>query len=129
MILAIKTDSETAELYLLNQAGEQVDKENWQAGRELSNQLLAKIQELLKRNKLGFDDVSGVLVFKGPGSFTSLRIGISVANALAYGLDVPIACADGKDWLSQGTKLSAAIKGEYAVPEYGAEPNITKPRK
>ncbi len=130
MILAIRTDSERAELYVLDKEGKQLNSEIWQSGRELSQQILQKIADLLKRNKNDFENLTGIVVFQGPGSFTSLRIGISVGNALAYGLEIPVVGTDGKAWLAAGFKnLQNAKAGEFVMPEYGAEPNITKPRK
>jgi len=70
------------------------------------------------------------VVYKGPGSFTGLRIGISVANALAYGLNVPIVSTTGKDWQLQGIDRLKKGKNETsAVPDYGSEPHITLPTK
>jgi len=42
-------------------------------------------------------NIKGVIVVKGPGSFTSLRIGVSVANALGYALGVPVAGVEKPD--------------------------------
>ncbi len=75
-----------------------------------------------------------MVVFKGPGSFTGLRIGISVANALAYGLQIPIASAKGDDWLEKGIKKLGAENPptsgvKMVVPEYGRPPHTTTPKK
>ena len=128
-VLAIRTEGSKAELHLLDKDGSAEDSEIWQAGRELSVQILVKIQGLLKRNKVDFKNLAGIIVFKGPGSFTSLRIGISVANAMAYSLNIPIVGTSGNDWLRQSAKLSRAKLGKFVVPAYGAEPNITKPKR
>lgn len=127
MILAIRTDSEQAELYLLDSTGKQIGQKIWQAGRELSQQLLREVQSLVKKD---FTQLTGVVVFQGPGSFTGLRIGMSVANAMVEALQIPIIGATGKNWVQDGiSKLAKAKVGIYVMPEYGAEPNITKPRK
>ena len=127
MILAIRTDSNQAEIYLVEPGGKVVKKQQWQAGRELSKQILAKINTIIAGN---FVQIQAVVVYEGPGSFTSLRIGISVANALAYAKEIPIASTTGRNWLADGIKkLNTQKSGKYIVPRYGAEPNITKPKK
>lgn len=51
-----------------------------------SQVLLSLIDEILKKNKLDFKDIKGIEVETGPGSFTGLRVGVSVANALGFTL-------------------------------------------
>lgn len=55
-----------------------------------SQKLLSLIDKILKKNKKSIKDISGIKVNLGPGSFTGLRVGISVANALSWVLDIPI---------------------------------------
>ena len=55
-----------------------------------SQVLLPLIEKILKVEKLDFNDLKGIEVETGPGSFTGLRVGISVANALAFSLMIPV---------------------------------------
>lgn len=55
-----------------------------------SNDLLVKIDELLKSQKLSLQNITAIVVNQGPGSFTGVRVGITVANTLAWSLDIPI---------------------------------------
>ena len=55
-----------------------------------SQVLLNLITEILKVNSLEFKDLTGVEVEKGPGSYTGLKVGASVANALGFSLNVPV---------------------------------------
>ena len=127
MILALKTDSPTAEIYALKESGEVVSGEIGQADRTLARDLLAKIETLLNQD---FDQLSGVIVFKGPGSFTGLRIGITTANAISYAKHIPIVATDGEKWLSDGLeRLKNGQTDQIALPEYGAPANITMPKK
>jgi tRNA threonylcarbamoyladenosine biosynthesis protein TsaB len=69
-------------------------------------------------------------VFQGPGSFTGLRIGITVANAIAYAQSVPIVGTRGEHWMADGIKrLQSGQNDTRVMPYYGADPNITKPGK
>lgn len=53
-----------------------------------SQVLLNLITEILKENNLEFQDLKGVEVEKGPGSYTGLKVGASVANALGFSLGI-----------------------------------------
>lgn len=55
-----------------------------------SQVLLSLIDKLLKQNNLEYKDLKGIEVATGPGSFTGLRVGVSVANALGYSLGIPV---------------------------------------
>lgn len=61
-----------------------------------SQVLLPMIVEILKKNKLKFDDLSAIEVNIGPGSFTGTRVGVAVANALGYALNLPVNGKRGK---------------------------------
>ncbi len=52
--------------------------------------LLPLIDDLLKRNDLSLRCVTGITVATGPGSYTGLRVGIAVANALSVFLGIPV---------------------------------------
>ena len=129
MILALRTDKPEAELYLYDSKTE-VDSYRWQAHRQLSDTLLVKIEDILKSNGVTILALTGICVYQGPGSFTGLRIGITVANTLAYSLNIPIAGATDEDWLAVSLKLlKLQTTSQIIMPVYGSEPNITSPRK
>lgn len=48
------------------------------------------LAEFLKKNKIQLKDLKALAVFTGPGSYTGLRVGISIANALGYVLNIPV---------------------------------------
>lgn len=48
------------------------------------------IEEVLKESKHSLADLNAVAVSEGPGSYTGLRIGVSTAKGLCYGLDIPL---------------------------------------
>ncbi|MBI4032976.1 MAG: hypothetical protein HY377_00430 [Candidatus Blackburnbacteria bacterium] len=69
-----------------------INDERWveDARMEKSQKLLGMIESKLKEKGVVLDDVSEIKVNTGPGSFTGLRVGISVANALGWLLEVPV---------------------------------------
>lgn len=129
IILALRTDKPEAEIYVFN-SQKKIGEIKWQAHLKLAETLNTKIQEILNKSSIPYDELEGIAVYKGPGSFTGLRIGMSVANALAYAQSVPIVAKTGEDWLEKSAKaLKNGVNDKVAVPEYGASANITKPRK
>lgn len=62
-----------------------------EAGIKQSEIIIDCIDSLLKKAALKANDLDGVICMKGPGSFTGLRIGYSIAKGLALSLSVPFA--------------------------------------
>ena len=129
IILAIRTDNPEAELFIYD-GKFQLAAIKWQAHLKLAETLNSKIEEILNRLSISYGDIGGIAVFKGPGSFTGLRIGMSVANALAYSLGIPIVAKGGSGWLEDAaSRLEKGQTDKIAKPEYGAPARTTKPRK
>jgi tRNA A37 threonylcarbamoyladenosine modification protein TsaB len=152
IILTLRTDKPEAEIGLYD-GQKQLAYETWQAHRQLAETIHKKIDETLisvkpsrldlsseaakmaknrERYKLSIslEDIQGITVFRGPGSFTGLRIGMSVANALAYSLNIPIVARQDPNWLEAGlADLAAGKNDKIAIPEYGAPAHTTAPRK
>ncbi|MEK7152517.1 MAG: tRNA (adenosine(37)-N6)-threonylcarbamoyltransferase complex dimerization subunit type 1 TsaB [Patescibacteria group bacterium] len=129
ILLTIRTDKPEAEVGLFD-GRTKLEYETWHAHRELSVTLHKKIEDILARNGRTIEDIQGIIGFAGPGSFTGLRIGLTVVNTLAYGLYVPVVAAKGDDWIQKGAgRLLAGEQDAIALPEYGAPVHITQPRK
>jgi tRNA threonylcarbamoyladenosine biosynthesis protein TsaB len=129
MLLTLRTDSPDAEVGLYD-GEKQLSYFTWHADRQLAKDLLRVIHEQLQKQKADWSDISGVVVFEGPGSFTGLRIGITVANAIAYGQSVPVIAGRGDDWLADGlARLQSGDNDRLVMPQYGSEAHITLPKK
>lgn len=129
LILTIRTDKPEAEIGLFD-GDSKIAYETWQAHRELSNTIHTKIKALLESQGKRLEDLQGIVCFQGPGSFTGLRIGITVADVLAYGLSLPIVAAQGEDWIAEGEqRLQDGGNDRIALPHYGAPVHITQQKK
>lgn len=128
MILALNTASPTCYLRLID--NEVVYEHDWEANRMLADGLIQFLRESLNEHERTWDDIEGIIVFQGPGSFTGLRIGITVVNTLADARLVPIVGVSGDDWVTAGVnRLSRGENDQLVLPKYGREANITSPRK
>jgi len=59
-------------------------------GKDKSQQTLGLINQILKKNKKKVSDISEVRINLGPGSYTGLKIGVSIANTFGFVLDIPV---------------------------------------
>ena len=129
MILLL--DTSTAECRLSLYEGTTLLLANvWQADRELAEGLLGYIlQNAAVQNKT-LDDISGIGLMQGLGSFTGLRIGASICNAIAADRSIPIVGTTGEDWQAQAlTRLNNGENDQIVLPDYGRPARITQPRK
>jgi tRNA threonylcarbamoyladenosine biosynthesis protein TsaB len=115
MILTIDTtDNVNIKIYLEGEKGDFCIERP--AARSQGERLLPAIDDLLKRSKSKIQDIEGVQVANDGGSFTSLRIGVATANALAFALGVPVVDRSGDSLVKDGLAI--------VQPKYGREPDI-----
>ena len=129
LILTLRTDKPEAELGLYEDTTE-IIYVTWQAHRQLAETIHSKLSELLQNQNKELKDIQGIVFYKGPGSFTGLRIGASVADTLAYSLSIPIVGVGGEAWRSTG--MQKIVRGEdnkIVTLEYGAPVRITQQKK
>jgi len=69
-------------------------------GRGSSNQIFHLIQNCLDITNKKINDLNAVSVCVGPGSYTGLRVGLSVAKGIAYGLEVPMIGLNGMECMA-----------------------------
>lgn len=128
MILLL--DTSTAEARLTLYENDATHHVTWQADRQLAHGLLAWMRDALADQGKAWNDVEGIGVYQGPGSFTGLRIGIAVCNTLADSLGVAIVGATGDAWQQDAAeRLRAHQNDRVVLPEYGRDARITTQRK
>ena len=74
-----------------------------------SENLHVFIKELLNKNNTEFNQLSAISVSRGPGSYTGLRIGLSAAKGLCYGLDIPLISISSLKILANSIKYDGFI--------------------
>jgi tRNA threonylcarbamoyladenosine biosynthesis protein TsaB len=128
MIFLLNPSTDICEMILISETHQYNKK--WVAERTLAKNLLREIEHFLKEHHFVWNDISALGVYKGPGSYTGLRIGITVMNTLADSLAISIVGVNGEDWPKKALhRLKQGENDTIIVPEYGGEPHITRPIK
>jgi tRNA threonylcarbamoyladenosine biosynthesis protein TsaB len=92
-ILNIETSTEVCSVALAKNGKLLYPKEETE-GLNHSKLLTVFIEDIFKENNIDLKELDAVAVSKGPGSYTGLRIGVSVAKGLCYGLNIPLIAID-----------------------------------
>lgn len=78
--------------------------------KDLSKEALYNITVLLDRNSVSIDDVDEIVCVKGPGSFTGLRIGVTIAKTMAYFKNIKLYSTSSLD------VMASSVSGDIIVP-------------
>src|SRR5450759_2254931 len=89
MIICLETATNLCSVALCDSAGVISLRESNES-KSHAAQLTVFIEEILADQGIKVRDLSAVAVSKGPGSYTGLRIGVSVAKGIAYGASIPL---------------------------------------
>jgi len=92
---------------------------------------LSKIDQLLNQNQFQKEDVKYIVVNRGPGSFTGVRLGLVIANIWANFKNIPTLGISKKNFnitelAKYGYQQRKKMKiNQMILPYYGKRPNIT----
>jgi tRNA threonylcarbamoyladenosine biosynthesis protein TsaB len=89
-LLVIDTATTRALIALGSPDGQPIEARTWTAGYRHGEELLARIEALLRDRATAPTALGGLVVGTGPGAFTGLRVGIATAKGLAHALRLPI---------------------------------------
>ncbi len=106
LILNIETSTEVCSV-TISRNSELLYKKETLEGLSHSELLTVFIEELLAENNLKLNQLDAVAVSKGPGSYTGLRIGVSVAKGLCYGLEIPLIAVNSLETMGIYTALNS----------------------
>jgi tRNA threonylcarbamoyladenosine biosynthesis protein TsaB len=89
-ILNIETATTNCSVSLSKEGKTIVLKEDYDKKYSHAERLHVYIDTILNEANIAFKDLDAIAVSKGPGSYTGLRIGVSAAKGLCFGLDIPL---------------------------------------
>ncbi|MBV5304772.1 MAG: tRNA (adenosine(37)-N6)-threonylcarbamoyltransferase complex dimerization subunit type 1 TsaB [Chlorobium sp.] len=97
--------------------------------KRAAESLVPLVEQVMTESRLNRQELDCIAISSGPGSFTSLRIGMSVAKGIAYGLGIPLIPVPTMPAMAASLRAAAgtvmavipARKGEYYYASYRAE--------
>ncbi len=92
-----------------------IEYEAWQKQSEL---LMAEIDHLLNRYHLTRHDIGGVVASRGPGSYTGVRIALTVAKVMAFALSVPLYLVSSLEIEKDLQKPSICLRNAHSKRSY-----------
>ncbi|MCC5853911.1 MAG: tRNA (adenosine(37)-N6)-threonylcarbamoyltransferase complex dimerization subunit type 1 TsaB [Alkalimonas sp.] len=123
-LLALDTSTEACSVALLD--GSELLTLDEVCPQQHSKRVLPMVQQLLTDSGLSLTQLDGLVFGKGPGSFTGVRIGVGVAQGLAFGADIPVygvstlaAMAQAAYRQLQASQVLAAIDARMAEIYFG----------
>ena len=107
-LLSIDTSTKNFSLAVSDQ-GKILAEKNIKLDKVLSDSIIPSIDQILKKTKLSLERVDGFVVGLGPGSFTSLRVGLSTIKAFAMTLNKPVVGIPSLDAIASGVEEDGLI--------------------
>lgn len=112
-LLAVETSSEACSVALM--LGQETIAREFHEPRRHAELLLPAVREVLAESGLALADLDAIAFGRGPGSFTSLRIGIGVVQGLAWGADIGVVPVSSLAALARGAARRHGCKGGARV--------------
>ena len=136
MELSIDTSTRYASVAISSQGGVTMEL-TWRSEQNHSAELVPTMRHLIKQADVEMRQIEAIFVAKGPGGFSALRVGISVAKALAMAQSIPLVAIgtldiEAQPYLGLGIPLCAVIgAGRRLVYSafYDAQPQATGNRQ
>lgn len=109
LLLSIETSTAVCSV-ALSENGKLIALKETKEGMKHASQLTVFIQSILKENNNEVVDLDAIVISKGPGSYTGLRIGVSTAKGLCYGANIPLIAINTLECMSVPVASSISSK-------------------
>lgn len=116
-VLCVDTSTEACSVAVLCSTDKEqhISEHFMLAPREHTQKILPTVEEVLQKAGIALSDIDVIGYGRGPGSFTGVRIGISIAQGLAYGIDKPMAGGSTLQAMAQQAYKTRKITDVYAA--------------
>lgn len=100
--------------------GALVDMVSYEAWQRQSELLAEEISKMLDKHSLSRTDLSGVVVSQGPGSYTGVRIALTVAKVTAFALNIPLYLVSSLEAIKDPVKPCLCVSNARSQRSYVA---------
>jgi tRNA threonylcarbamoyl adenosine modification protein YeaZ len=90
MILSIDTSTAKNGIAMYSTGKNKISCQKQWIGQKQAEELLEEIDKLLKAKSYKLKDIEAIGIYRGPGSYTGLRVGMTIANTLGWALNIPV---------------------------------------
>jgi len=111
-IINLESSTESCSVSL-SQKGELIDFKENTDGRNHAKLIAVYIQDLMMKNHITYKQLDAIAVSKGPGSYTGLRIGVSIAKGLCYAQGIPLIAISSLQAMSDYVRIN---RSNYNLP-------------
>lgn len=118
MVTLLLDSSEATLLVALSKDKKVFDEICYPAWQRQSELMILEIDNILKRNSLTRKDIGAVVCAKGPGSYTGVRISMTIAKTICFALRVPLYLASSLEILADGDKPSICLSNARSKRSY-----------
>lgn len=127
MIVAFSSSSPVASVALIGRDGTLLASGSRQAPVGASGACIKILAELIAKTGLSLQDAEAFVADLGPGSFTGVKVGVTLAKAFAFAQSCPVGGASSFDLIAADrTVVFPSKRGEFFVRRPGAEPVRTE---
>ena len=104
---------------------------NNQADKDMSSEIIPAINEALNKTNIKPNQITKIFAVNGPGSFTGIRVGLTVAKTMAWALKIPVVPISSLEVIASGTPFDTnlalidARRGYVYAGEYDKDLNVT----
>tara|TARA_E500000178_G_C17011917_1_gene750982 strand:- start:1205 stop:1861 length:657 start_codon:yes stop_codon:yes gene_type:complete len=116
LLIAFETSQQLCSVAILSKNGVVIDQLVVDEINNHAKNLPLMTNEILKNNGYHFNNLSGVAVSKGPGSYTGLRIAAAYAKGICFGLNIPLIAVSTLRAMAAQLNIQDSSNGMLLVP-------------
>ncbi len=118
MITLLLDSSNTLLVVGLAKDNKIIDEIIYEAWQKQSEFMILEIEKILKRNEINPKEVGEIIVSKGPGSYTGVRIALTIAKIYGYALNIPIFAVSSLQMLEKRDEISICLMNARSQRSY-----------
>jgi tRNA threonylcarbamoyladenosine biosynthesis protein TsaB len=102
----------------LSQKGKLIDEISYDAWQTQSELMISEVDKILKKHNATRQDLAAVVVSKGPGSYTGVRIALTIAKTISFALNIPLYLVSSLEALKDSDKPTICLMNARSKRSY-----------